>query len=143
MPHLSKRKLNLEHLRELERELVHSLERSFLKTKTRFVFNEFFTKTERIMFAKRLAVIAMLQKGISSYMIAEALFMSPSTTERMLLAYEQDKYQNIIKEALGKKDIWNIIESILNMGGILPPRYGGGRWRTIDKHIYKKNLKDS
>ncbi len=95
------------------------------------------------MFAKRLAVIAMLQKGISSYMIAEALFMSPSTTERMLLAYEQDKYQNIIKEALGKKDIWNIIESILNMGGILPPRYGEGRWRTIDKHIYKKNLKDS
>ena len=76
-------------------------------------------------------------------MIAEVLFMSPSTIEKMSNKYEKGKYNFTIKESLGKKDIWNIIGSILNLGGILPPKYGGGRWRRIDKHIYNKNLENS
>lgn len=143
MPHVSKKKLKSTDLEKLQLELVRSLERSFSKMKTNLVFSEFFTKTEIIMFAKRLAVIAMLEKGISTYMIAELLHMSPSTTERMSNEYENNKYKHIIKESLGKKDIWNIIENILNAGGAIPPKYGGGRWRMIDKQIYKKNLHNS
>ncbi|MEX2010326.1 MAG: hypothetical protein WD874_00780 [Parcubacteria group bacterium] len=143
MPHISKRGLKMKQLEELQLELVRSFERSFDNHKTRQVFNEFFSRTERVMFAKRLAVIAMLSKGVSSHMIAEALLMSPSTTERMSVNYEKGRYTRIIKEALGKKDIWELIEKILFIGGIMPPKVGGKRWRSLDKSIYKEKLKNS
>ena len=96
MPHISKRKLSKGHFNKLVLELLKSLERSFKKGETKPVFYEFFTYTERAMFAKRLAVIAMLSKRVSSYAIAETLHMSPSTIDRMSLKYERGKYEAII-----------------------------------------------
>ena len=143
MPHISKRNLRLKQLENLQSELLNSVERSFDNNKGRQVLGEFFSRTERIMFAKRLAVIAMLSKGVSAHMIAEALGMSPSTTERMSIQYEKGKYFYIIKEALGKKDVWDIIQDILTVGGIMPPRAGGKRWRSFDKAVRKDKLKNS
>ncbi len=143
MPHISKRNLRLKQLENLQSELLNSVERSFDNNKGRQVWGEFFSRTERIMFAKRLAVIAMLSKGVSAHMIAEALGMSPSTTERMSIQYEKGKYFYIIKEALGKKDVWDIIQDILTVGGIMPPRAGGKRWRSFDKAVRKDKLKNS
>ncbi|MEK7461593.1 MAG: helix-turn-helix domain-containing protein [Patescibacteria group bacterium] len=140
MPHISKRKLDKEYFNKLILELIRSFERSFKKNKTKSVFYEFFTYTERAMFAKRLAVIVMLSKGISSYVIADVLNMSPSTVDRMSLNYDRGKYDAIIDHALGKKDIWKIINDILAVGGFLPPRVGGKRWRKFDKSVYDQKL---
>lgn len=140
MPHISKRKLNKAHFNQLISELVRSLERSFKNGQTKTVFYEFFTYTERAMFAKRLAVMAMLSRGVSNYAIAEVLCMSPSTVERMSLKHERGKYDAIIKHALGKKDIWEIIELILSGGGLMPPRAGGKRWKRFDKSLYDEKL---
>lgn len=140
MPHISKRKLSDGDLIRLNKELVRSFERSFKNLKTKSVFDQFFTGTEKIMFMKRLAVIAMLENKVSSYMISEALGMSPSTTNRMALKYELGKYDQVIKEALGKKDIGTIIELILSGGGIMPPIVGGNRWRNSNNKSYKDNL---
>ncbi len=140
MPHLSKRKLSKKHFDQLVREFVRSLERSFKNGETKSVFYEFFTYTERAMFAKRLGVIAMLSKGISNYVIADVLCMSPSTVERMSLKYERNQYDAIIKQSLGKKDIWEIIDHILRGGGLMPPRVGGKRWKKFNKLNYDQNL---
>src|SRR3989344_2550169 len=140
MPHISKRKLNKEHFNKLVLELTKSLERSFKKGETKSVFYEFFTYTERAMLAKRLAVIAMLSQNVSSYTISEVLHMSPSTIDRMSLKYERGKYESITKHALGKKDIWGIINDILTVGGFMPPRVGGKRWRKFDKSLYNQKL---
>ena len=140
MPHISKQKLNKEHFNKLILEFVRSLERSFKKGKTKSVFYEFFTYTERAMLAKRLAVIAMLSQGISSYTVAETLHMSSSTIDRMSLKYDRGKYEAIIKHALGKKDILEIINSILTVGGFMPPKVGGQRWRKFDKSLYDQKL---
>src|SRR3989344_1134513 len=140
MPHISKRKLSKTHFNKLVLELIKSLERSFKKGETKPVFYEIFTYTERAMFATRLAVIAMLSQNISSYTISEVLRMSPSTIDRMSLKYERGKYELIIKYALGKKDMWAIINDILTVGGFMPPRVGGKRWRKFDKHIYNQRL---
>src|SRR3989344_6918774 len=113
MPHISKRKLSKTHFNKLVLELIKSMERSFKKGETKPVFYEFFTYTERAMLAKRLAVIAMLSRKVSTYAIAEVLLMSPSTVDRMSLKCERGKYDGIIKHALGQKDIWEIIDSIL------------------------------
>ena len=142
MPHLSKKKLNKKYFNQLVSEFVRSLERSFKNDKTRTVFYEFFTYTERAMFAKRLAIIAMLSRDISTYVIAETLHMSPSTVDRMALKYEYGKYNGIIKHALGKKDIWEIIDHIL-MAGFMPPKVGGGRWKKLNKSFYDQKLLDT
>ena len=140
MPHLSKKKLSKKHFDQLVNELVRSFERAFKNGKTKTVFYGFFTYTERAMFAKRLAIIAMLSRGVSNYAIAETLHMSPSTIERMSLKYERGQYDAIIKYALGKKDIWEIIELILNVGGFMPPKVGGKRWRKFNKDSYDYRL---
>lgn len=140
MPHISKRKLNKLYFNKLVSELIKSLEKSFKKGKTKPVFYEFFTYTERAMLAKRLAVIAMLSRGVSNYAISEVLNMSPSTVDRMSLKYERGKYDAIISYALGKKDVWEIINSILTVGGFMPPKVGGKRWRKFDKSIYDQKL---
>ncbi len=121
-------------------ELIRSLERSFKKGKTKSVFYEFFTYTERAMLAKRLAVVAMLSQKISTYAIAEVLCMSPSTIDRMSLKYERGQYDGIIKYALGQKDVWEIIDDILTVGGLMPPRAGGKRWRKFNKVMYDEEL---
>ena|SRR3989344_5932213 len=143
MPHISKRNLDKEYLDKLNKELVRSFERSFKELKTRSMFYEFFTYTEKIMFAKRLTVIAMLSQDVSTYAIAEALGMSPSTISRMSVKYENGKYTSIIKHALGKKDIWEIIENILTIGGIMPPRVGYHRWKLGRRWDYEEDLKRS
>lgn len=143
MPHVSKKKLPPEEIRKLKTELIRSLERSFTNMKSGAVFSEFFTRTEKIMFAKRFAIIAMLKKGVSTYAIAETLLVSPSTAERMRNSYEKGKYTHVVMHALGKKDIWNILEAILEGRGIMPSKYGKGRWRSLDKHLYKKNLRET
>lgn len=140
MPHISKRKLSKVHFNRLVLELIRSLERSFKQDKTKSVFFEFFTYTERAMLAKRLGVIAMLSRGVSTSAIAEVLRMSPSTVDRMSLKRERGKYDGIIKYALGKKDIWDIINNILTAGGLMPPRAGGQRWRRFNKSVYDDNL---
>lgn len=143
MPHISKNKLSRIEVKKLENELVRSFERAAANIKTKGVFHEFFTFTEKVMFAKRLAVIGMLQKGVSRYMIGQALYMSPSTIERMSLKHEKGKYDQVIRQALGKKDIWEILENILYFKGIMPPISGKGRWRTVDQLVYKHKLKKS
>jgi uncharacterized protein YerC len=44
---------------------------------------EFMTPTEQIMLSKRLAIVAMLANGVSSYKIWNLLKVSPSTVARL------------------------------------------------------------
>ncbi len=141
MPHISNKILNPEQMKKLKKELVRAFERASADVKTSNVFYEFFTHTEKIMFAKRLAVITMLKKGVSHYMISVALGVSPSTVARLSLRYEKGRYEHILKHAVGKRDFLKVIESILTLEGIVPPIAGKGRWRMLDREIHRKNLK--
>ena len=114
MTHVSKQKIEKKYLDDLYTELVRSFERSFKKSKTKLVFNEFFTPTEKVMFAKRFAVVALLSRDVPLSKIAKVLGMSPVTIDLMSLKYESRKYDQLIKEALGKKDIWDILENLVS-----------------------------
>lgn len=113
MPHISKQKIEKKYLDNLYTELVHSFERFSKKTKTRPVLNEFFTATEKVMFSKRLAVVALLSREVPLSKISKALGMSPVTIDLMSVKYESGRYDQLVKEALGKKDIWDILENLI------------------------------
>ena len=127
MPHVSNRKLEEKHKEALYKEFVRSLERCFDDEKGLYVLGQFLTHTEREMFAKRFAVIAMLARKVPISVISNTLKMSPVTIETMSAKHDAGKYQWVLKAALGKKDIWEIIDHIITAGGILPTKVGKGR----------------
>ncbi len=130
MPHLSKKQLKREHLEKLYKELGDVLSMSTKRSLTVLFLQEFFTKTEKIMFAKRFAIICMLDKGVPQSYIYESLGMSPATIARMSLQYELGKYKTILSLIKREKeDIWKFLEKILSAG--LPPKVGRGRWKFL------------
>lgn len=131
MPHISSRQLKKKHLQKLYTEFSIALEKSAQKSVVKFFLNDFLTKTEKIMLAKRFAVIYLLSKDVPVSYIAEVLLMSPATIARMSLKYEIGKYSSVLRTIEKQKDIWNILEKILRMG--LPPRAGRGRWKFLYK----------
>ena len=133
MPHISSKKLKKEHLQKLYNEFSIALEKSARKLWVKFFLNDFLTRTEKIMLAKRFAVIYLLSKKVPASYIAEAFYMSPATIFRMLLKYDICKYSSLLKaiKDQNNKDIWKILEKILRAG--LPPIVGRGRWKFLYK----------
>ena len=130
MPHVSSRKLNKEHLQKLYNEFNIALEKSAKKSWIKFFLNDFLTRTEKIMLAKRFAVIYLLSKDVPASYISEALCMSPATISRMSIKYDSGRYSSLLK-TIKNDDIWDILEKILKAG--LPPRAGRGRWKFLYK----------
>lgn len=129
MPHLSKEALEPEYLAKLFSEL-ESLIASTTKHDSSAVLQALLTETERVMLTKRLAVAMMYSKGYSQYQVWNLLKISPSTAQRMQLAYESDHYRALLKMVNRKtsSELWDILEIIV--GGGLPSR-GKNRWKSI------------
>jgi len=132
MPHISSKKLKKEHLQKLYNEFSIALEKSAKKSWARLFLNDFLTRTEKIMLAKRFAVIYLLSKDLPASYISESLYMSPATISRMSLKYGIGKYSSLLKTIKNEEEnIWKILEKILKAG--LPPRAGRGRWKFLYK----------
>src|SRR3990167_3073992 len=131
MPHISSKKLKKEHLQKLYNEFSIALEKSVKKSWLKLFLNDFLTRTEKIMLAKRFAVIYLLSQDIPASYIAESLGMSPATIFRMSLKYDIGKYSSLLKIIKGEnKKVWEILDKILRAG--LPPRrFGNIRGRNI------------
>jgi uncharacterized protein YerC len=131
MAHLSKNQLDAEHLESLFIQLS-AVVTKLCESGSRDFFSEFFGREEKIMFAKRLAVIVMCMEGNTSYTIAKFLKMSPSTTNRIRRKYKLGHYEQIKLILTNKrseyKEFWRILEVILSAG--LPPT-GKGKWSTL------------
>jgi uncharacterized protein YerC len=90
------------------------------------VGTELFTPTERIMLAKRLAIICMLGEGYTFDDIQETLRVSPSTIGRIWEAMQKGKYTKIIS-IVRKRKVMDIITMILPR-----PRHMS-RWDYIER----------
>lgn len=86
------------------------------KTTTKNFINGFFTPTERIIFAKRLAIYVMLAKGNDYECIRSVLKVSPPTIARASshLKYSH-KLDNVIKTILTKDAFKQILEEIASI----------------------------
>ena len=131
MPHVSFNKLEDDERKALYRSFVKALEKAFRADKGFAIMQEFFTHTEREMFAKRLAVVVLIKKDIPSSKIAMMLKMSRVTIDTMVVKYDAGKYTHLINTALKDKGVGDIIDAIMqNMntaGGLMPPYVGRGR----------------
>lgn len=135
MPHISKKKLKPETFEKLFKKLISILEKAQSRRKFSSVLEELLTDTEKIMMAKRLAIVLLLFGNTPQHRIAEALIVSPTTVSKFSLQIEIGKYDSIkLISAQEKVDLEKVIWLLLTAGGIMPPRMGGKYWR-------KKGLK--
>ena len=134
MPHVSSKKLDPYFSEELFKDLLLVFGNAQNKKSLPQVLNELFTETEKIMFAKRLAIILMLSSGTPQHRVADILKMSPTTIAKTSLGIEIGKYKYILKISNKEKaDLEKIVWSILTVGGLLPPKVGRRYWTKYSK----------
>lgn len=99
--------------------------------------SELLTPTEKIMLAKRLAIVLMLQKHFPFLAIERTLKVSPSTISRFWRASQEKPFQFLTKKLKGdkaKKEFWETVEWLLQAG--MPPM-GRGRWANVYRMLGK------
>lgn len=141
MPHISNKELKLEDLNNLFLQLVKMINTTGTERKSEILFQGFFTDTEKIMFAKRLAIVFMLNEGISKPYISDTLFVSPSTVDRVSLKFEIGKYDYIVK--ILKKNNRSVFEVIENLIQNSVSSYVGKRrlaWMDRLEEKYNKKI---
>lgn len=106
----------------------------------RFI-GELFSESERLMIAKRLAIVVMLEHGYSYVTIKKTLSVSNDTIARISEDKNRGRFKYIEKQCgtryrpkAGEEDFWNYLEIILQAG--MPPQ-GKGRWRYLDELLEK------
>ncbi len=134
MPHISKQWVKKDVFIRINDQLIKAIIEVNDYSKARKFFSGLLTYTEKIMLAKRLAIIILLDRGVSIYKLAKTLKMSPSTLARFEQNTEDGKYKDVVSVFKKHSKAAKILEEIGNlilMG--MPPR-AGKRWG----HIFKK-----
>ena len=137
MPHVSKNKLDQKTLYQISEKLFKAVKHLKREKEVSQFFSDLLTKTERIMLAKRLAIIIMLDAEYPFKVISRALKVSESTVSSMKDRSDRggDGYQ-LVLQRLKKEQMWKdffkSIEKILQPD-FLPPITGRGRWRNLNK----------
>ncbi|MEX2029052.1 MAG: Trp family transcriptional regulator [Candidatus Paceibacterota bacterium] len=135
MPHVSKRYLKKESFRILMRQFTNALEEADSRARVGKMLDELLTKTEKIMLAKRIALIYLLSKDTPFEKIEKLLHLSPVTISKFSLKVEGGKYKQTIMIANHRGKFLDIMEKIIQAR--LPPR-GRGRWKKIRRMTDKK-----
>lgn len=129
MPHVSKKFLQKEIYNEIYNTFIELLASLKSKKESKSLIDNVLTKTERLMIAKRIAVISMLVDDESYYKIAEKLKISPSTAARLAWDYESNQFSFIVKKLQDRDSVFFNLKKVLSS---LPSR-GGKRWDFLKK----------
>jgi Trp operon repressor len=134
MPHISKQKLKEGVINEIYSSLLEVLSETMESKKRKRLLGELLTNTEKIMLAKRLAVIFLLAKKVPPYRIWNKLKVSPSTIARFEVDIEK-KFKNLT-EVGQKHENRNRLEKIIDgLLSISAPEKIGNRWKWIDEFL--------
>ena len=125
MPHVSQKRVKKQVFNRMSNEFVNAIASMKNSSEVRGFLNELLTPTERVMLAKRLAVILMLKKKYSFLMIRHILKVSPSTVARISLQYEKGAYSKLLIEIKKQNSFWS------ELSKIIPPRAGRNRFKNF------------
>ena len=136
MPHISSKKIS----QEMSNRIMHRLYGTFvsLTTVSRAAdfTTDFFSQTERLMFAKRLTAVFMISEGVSSYRISKILSMSHSSILRLERIIDRGGFASLVvtmQKPKVREMFWDDIERLARLG---LPRRGSGkeRWDWLRKY---------
>ncbi len=132
MPHVSSKKLEQKIYDRIFAGMVEAIAKTKNTQESKALVTMLLTPTERMMLAKRYALVLMLERGVRPMYIHRTLKISLSTVARFsaridaaVPAVEKRRAKATKKEV----SLWNDVEKLLRLG--MPPRFGPGRWRGL------------
>lgn len=131
MPHISRQFLKADMEKRLIRAMVDTLSLKGGPKQRADIHWELFTGVERLMLAKRLAIIVMLARGVSVDAIAEKLMVSPSTVSRLRVGVESGKFATTIKAARRNK-VEELVAAVLKTLVLGPRQRTEPRWKWLE-----------
>ncbi|MCK5285735.1 MAG: hypothetical protein KAJ58_00725 [Candidatus Pacebacteria bacterium] len=146
MVRVSKQKIDKKVLNQINNRLVDVISKLETNISIANFLNDLLTESEKIVLAKRLAIIFMLQENISWYKISVLLKVSPTTVKKVVIDIDLEEYENILKIVKQRKNritFWAGMDLTLRIG--IPSLVGAGQWNLLDeiyeKYQIKKNTK--
>jgi uncharacterized protein YerC len=138
MAHVSTKRIKKKVADELADQFLTFLALAKSKHEARILAHELFSQTERVMLAKRLAIVVLLVRGYSFSQIEEALGVTAQTVARVWKETKEGRYEHIMRYARRhtehfknrKEFSMDAFIRILHMS--MPPR-SGRRWQTLNK----------
>ena len=135
MPHISSYALHAKAVGHLLDKLGRAIEHLKNRAEINLFFNDLLTPTERMMLAKRLAIILMLEKGFTFAQICSTLKVSESTISAMRERMDRGGtgFHLIIMKFEKDENATKFFENIKKVFEVLtpPPKIGKGRWRGV------------
>jgi uncharacterized protein YerC len=123
MVRLNRQELDQEQLKKLLGELSKTVAQLPTSQVDSFL-SELLGAEERIMIAKRLAIIVLLLEEYSLYEIGNLLKVSPTTAGILKQKLEHGELTSVVRQITKDKktygDLFTALDSILHLGGILP-----------------------
>lgn len=137
MPRVSKRPVKHNILEKISEQLISYIASIKTRRKSELFLTELCTEEERLVLAKRLAIVVMLEHNYSYVTIQKTLSVSPATIARIAEEKDRGRFRYIEKQCgtryrpkSGEEDFWDMLEEMLRMG--MPPM-GKGRWRYLNE----------
>ena len=140
MTRISKKKLKSSVSEAIGAQLLGSIIHARTKRDAHALLTELLTSSERIMLAKRFAIIAMLARGYSFTQIEKLLETSSDTVVRISRDVRIGKYPALVQYAKNNpkkiegESFLSLLEKLLAAG--MPPR-GKGRWAAFKRGALK------
>ena len=129
MAFVSKKVFSTETRKRIRQQFIELFARQRTRKDIATVLDQLLTDTERLMLAKRIVLILMLQNKSSYYEIREALGVSTDTAARWHALLEEGKLDAIVKTLKQKKAREHLLDTgeiILRSG--MPPIAGRNRY---------------
>lgn len=135
MPHISRQFLKGDKEQVLIEALVDTLSAKASPVIRKKIIREMLTGTERLMLAKRLAIICMLGEGVPFEDISTKLKVSSSTVSRLWAAMQKGAFQETIRATKNSKTsrLVEFLEFVLSA----PRSRHTSRWKFIDEIKFK------
>lgn len=145
MSQISKRKIRRKDFEKIYDQMIKIFSKTGSKKDSGKFLKEFFYTTEKIMLAKRLAIIFMVMEKIPDRKIAKMLAVSTSTIGRIMDKYDKGDYF-YISSLIHKNEggFWDFLGVLLFAGFNIPSRVGTDRYKWFEnaekKYKSFKNL---
>lgn len=130
MPHISRQFLKGDSERKLVQAMLHTLATKGTGVRRARIARELLTGVERLMLAKRLAVVVLLARDVPVDAIAGKLMVSPSTVSRLRKEIEAGKFDETLKAARRDK-IDDLVMSFVKTIVLGPRQRTASRWRWL------------
>ena len=136
MTHLSKRKLKKDVADELADQFLTFMSLARTKQDARILARELLSQTERVMLAKRLAVVVLLVRGYTFQQIETTLGVTRQTVSRLWRETKNGRYEKIIGYARKHTRHFkqeSFLEAFIRVIHLGMPSRVNKRWQQLDK----------